>query len=69
MEITFEWVSINVEPDYDEPILVKTKNDKLMTFKNTKTFYGGDPSKFYSNWPFLVNEYNITHWVYQKELL
>ena len=23
----------------------------------------------YSDWEFLVNKYNITHWVYQKELL
>ena len=49
MEITFEWVSINVEPDYDESILVKTKNGKLMTFKDTKTFYGGDLSNVCSD--------------------
>ncbi len=69
MEITFEWVSVNVEPDYDEPILVKTKNDKLIVFKDSKTFYGGDTSNVYSNWEFLVNKYNITHWVYQRYLL
>ena len=69
MEITFEWVSINVEPDYDEPILVKTKNGKLMTFKDTKTFYGGDLSNVCSDWSFLIYKYNITHWVYQRYLL
>ena len=69
MEITFTWTPAYVVPDYNEPILVRTKNDKLIVFKDSKTFYGGDTSLIYSDWEFLVNKYNITHWVYQKELL
>ena len=40
-----------------------------MTFKDTKTFYGGDLSHVCSDWPFLIYKYNITHWVYQRYLL
>ena len=69
MEITFEWVPAYVVPDYNESILVRTKNNKLIAFKDSKTFYGGDTSLIYSDWEFLVNKYNITHWVYQRYLL
>ena len=69
MKVKFEWISFTVEPVYDEPILAITKNDKLIVFKDTKTFYGGDVSTVHSGWKRLVEKYNIKYWVYQSHLL
>ena len=67
MKAQFIWNSASLEPTaIDEPILAWTNNDKLLVFKNTKSFINGNP---YSNWKWLSDKYNIKFWVYQFEVI
>lgn len=69
MKITFTWVKPSSVPDMNMPLLVMTENNKLMAFKDSMTFYGGDKTKAYSDWENMVRKYKIKYWVYQQALL
>ena len=61
---TITWNPITYEPgNIYLPILAITKNDKLIVFKDTKTFLNGNPISGFSR---LVKKYNIKWWVYQN---
>lgn len=65
----FEWHDASWEPaDIDEPVLAWTNNDKLVVFKNTKSYLCGNPNP-YSNWKWLRDKYNIKFWAYQTEVM
>ena len=67
LNTSFEWrMATEIPRDIEEPILCLTDNDKIMTFKNTKTLI--QPNTVESGFGHLVEKYKIKFWVYQKEL-
>ena len=69
MVAKFEWKSVSYEPgNINVPILAWTKNNKLMVFKDTKSYICGNPNP-YSNWKWLAEKYNIKFWAYQSEVI
>ena len=70
MKAQFEWYDASCEPiNIDLPILAWTNNDKLVVFKDTKTWLNGDTKHPFSGFKRLVEKYNIKFWVYQNEVL
>jgi len=66
----FEWNPASWEPmDFNSPILAWTNNDKLVVFKDTKTWLNGDTKNPFSNWKWLCEKYNIKFWVYQTAVI
>jgi len=66
----FEWNNESLEPEnIDEPILVCTKNNKLIAFKDTMSYKNGDLSKPISVWKWMVDKYKIKFWVYQSVVI
>lgn len=62
----FNWNPASWEPgNIDLPILAWTNNDKLVVFKDTKTWLNGDTKHPISGFKRLVEKYNIKFWVYQ----
>ena len=56
------WAPMNI----DLPILACTNNDKLVVFKDTKSYMYGKPVSGFKK---LVDKYNIKFWVYQYEVI
>jgi len=70
MTAHFNWNPASWEPmNIDLPILVWTNNDKLVVFKDTKTWLNGDTKNPFSNWKWMVDKYNIKFWVYQTAVI
>ena len=70
MTAHFNWNDTNLEPEnIEEPILVCTKNNKLIAFKDTMSYKNGDLSKPISVWKWMVDKYKIKFWVYQYEVI
>lgn len=70
MTSNFAWNPIECAPkDINEPILALTNNNKLIVFKDTKTFLGGDIEHPFSDWKNIVDKYKIKLWVYQSEVI
>lgn len=68
-EIKFIWREANDTPyDIDKPILVQTKQDKLIAFNDTKSYKNGDLSKPISVWKWMVDKYKIKYWCYQSAI-
>jgi hypothetical protein len=66
MEIKFIWREANDTPyDINKPILVQTENNKLIVFKDTKTYIN---NKEVSHWQRLVEKYKIKYWCYQSAI-
>lgn len=61
--------SDNAPEDIYEPIVYCTKNNKMGVFKNTYTFLGGNEENKISDWKFLKEKYNVTFWIYQKDII
>ena len=59
------WAPMNI----DLPILALTNNDKLVVFKDTKTWLNGDVEHPFSNWKWMTDKYNIKFWAYQYEVI
>ena len=67
MTTTIIWNPATYEPDNIHiPILAITGNNKLVIFKNTKTFLNGDTNNPISGFSKLVKKYNIRLWIYQN---
>ena len=67
MTAYFNWNPASLEPmNIDLPILAWTNNDKLVVFKNTKSYMYGQPV---SDFKRLVEKYNIKFWVYQAAVI
>ena len=67
MTSRFNWNHASWEPmNIDLPILAWTNNDKLVVFKNTKSYMYGQPV---SDFKRLVEKYNIKFWVYQAAVI
>jgi hypothetical protein len=67
MTARFNWNPASWEPmNIDLPILAWTNNDKLVVFKNTKSYMYGKPV---SDFKRLVEKYNIKFWVYQVNVI
>ena len=65
-EIKFIWREANDTPyDINKPILVQTENNKLIVFKDTKTYIN---NKEVSHWQRLVEKYKIKYWCYQEAI-
>ena len=63
----FNWNPVSWEPmNIDLPILAWTNNDKLVVFKNTKSYMYGKPVSDFNR---LVEKYNIKFWVYQNAVI
>ena len=70
MTAHFNWNPASWEPmNIDLPILAWTSNDKLVVFKDTKTWLNGDTKNPFSNWKWLCEKYNIKFWVYQNAVI
>jgi len=70
MTAHFNWNPASWEPmNIDLPILAWTNNDKLVVFKDTKTWLNGDTKNPISNWKWLREKYNIKFWVYQTAVI
>ena len=68
-EIKFIWNDSDIGPyDIDKPILVQTENNKLIAFKDTKSYKNGDLSKPISVWKWMVEKYKIKYWCYQSAI-
>lgn len=66
----FTWNPIIHEPgNINLPILAITENDKLVVFKDTKTFLNGDTKHPISGFSRLVEKYNLKWWVYQSYII
>ena len=66
----FIWNPSSEEPtNIEAAVLVWTENNKLMTFKDTKTCLGGDIKNPFSGWNNLVDKYHIKYWVYQINVM
>lgn len=66
----FNWKPASREPMIiDLPILSWTNNDKLVVFKDTKTWLNGDTKNPFSNWKWMVEKYKIKFWAYQYEVI
>lgn len=59
------WAPMNI----DLSILAWTNNDKLVVFKNSKSWLNGDVENSFSNWKWMVDKYKIKFWVYQYEVI
>lgn len=67
MTANFNWNPASWEPmNIDLPILAWTNNDKLVVFKNTKSYMYG---QLVSDFKRLVDKYNIKFWAYQYEVI
>lgn len=63
----FNWNPASWEPmNIDLPILAWTNNDKLVVFKNTKSYMYGQPVSGFKR---LIEKYNIKFWVYQNAVI
>ena len=70
MTARFNWNPTSLEPmNIDLPILACTNNDKLVVFKDTKSYLGGDTKHPISGFKRLVEKYNIKFWTYQYEVI
>ena len=70
MTAQFNWNPVSLTPiNIDLPILALTNNDKLVVFKNSKSWLNGDVEHPFSNWKWMVDKYNIKFWVYQYEVI
>ena len=70
MTAHFNWNPASWEPmNIDLPILAWTNNDKLVVFKDTKTWLNGDTKHPISDFKRLVEKYNIKFWVYQTAVI
>lgn len=70
MTAHFNWYPVSWEPmNIDLPILAWTTNDKLVVFKDTKTWLNGDTKHPISGFNRLVEKYNIKFWAYQYEVI
>jgi len=70
MESHFVWNNESLGPEnIDKPILVCTKNNKLIAFKDTMSYKNGDLSKPISVWKWMVDKYKIKFWVYQSVVI
>ena len=70
MTAHFNWNPASWEPmNIDLPILALTNNDKLVVFKNSKSWLNGDVQHPFSNWKWMVDKYNIKFWAYQYEVI
>ena len=68
--ISFVWFNVTNEPIHiDKPIVCVTENDKLVVFKDTKTWLNGDTKHSFSGFKRLVEKYNIKYWAYQENLI
>ena len=68
-EIKFIWNEPDIGPyDIDRPILVQTKQDKLIAFNDTQSYENGDLSEPISVWKWMVNKYKIKYWCYQSAI-
>ena len=64
------WYNASTIPtDYNKAIVCMTENCKLMTFKNTLAFYGGDIKTAHSGYMSLKDKYKIKWWTYQDEII
>ena len=68
-KITFIWRNPQNVPIKEMSLLVMTENNKLMTFKDSISYYSGDKSKPFSDWENMVKKYKIKYWVYQNLLI
>lgn len=59
------WAPMNI----DLPILAWTNNDKLVVFKDTKTWLNGNVEHPISDFKRLVEKYKIKFWAYQYEVI
>ena len=59
MYIQIEWCDPAHLNDYNEPILCWTKNNRCVTFKDTKNL---------KHWEWLVEKYGVVGWMYQFKL-
>ena len=67
MTAHFNWNPVSWEPmNIDLPILAWTNNDKLVVFKNTKSYMYGQPVSGFNR---LVEKYKIKFWVYQTAVI
>lgn len=65
-EIKFLWHGAGDNPyDMEKPILAQTENNKLIVFKDTKTYIN---NKKVSHWQRLVEKYKIKYWCYQSAI-
>lgn len=70
MTAHFNWYPASWAPmNIDLPILAWTNNDKLVVFKNSKSYLNGDVEHPFSNWKWMVDKYNIKFWAYQYEVI
>lgn len=70
MTANFNWNPASWAPmNIDLPILALTNNDKLVVFKNSKSWLNGDVQHPFSNWKWMVDKYNIKFWAYQYEVI
>ena len=70
MTAHFNWNPASREPMIiDLPILAWTNNDKLVVFKDTKTWLNGDTKRPISDFKRLVEKYKIKFWVYQNAVI
>lgn len=70
MTANFNWNPASWAPmNIDLPILALTNNDKLVVFKNSKSWLNGDVEHPFSNWKWMVDKYNIKFWAYQYEVI
>lgn len=70
MTANFNWNPVSWTPmNIDLPILALTNNDKLVVFKNSKSWLNGDVQHPFSNWKWMVDKYNIKFWAYQYEVI
>ena len=68
-EIKFLWHGAGDNPyDMEKPVLVQTKEDKLIAFNNTMSYKNGDLSKPISIWKWMVDKYKIKYWCYQSAI-
>ena len=64
------WLLASEEPtNIEAPILIWTKNNELIAFKNTMSYKNGDLSKPISVWKWMVGKYHIKYWVYQVDVM
>lgn len=70
MTAQFNWNPASWAPmNIDLPILALTNNDKLIVFKNSKSWLNGDTDHSFSNWKWMTDKYNIKFWAYQYEVI
>ena len=60
---------LEVPFDFKQPIIYVSENNKVGTFKDTMSFYGGDINTAHSGYDRLRDKYKIKWWSYQNELI